>query len=508
MVLKIKTFPADFKPISEKRSISAEIYGNRFYADQTLYEYLIEFLLIFVSADDDPVNPKEKLRFHSPEAVGNLSYTVEPRMGLKRFIFFDKNKKNDVIKIDQDAYAELIKSLKDKINDTDEERKSEILEALQDLLHGYAVILKKRTWCAQAMLPLCPELVFCEAMPKKKDRAKMNWSDYKEKEENVRKKIDSNFDFTKRNFLARGGELYYLHLLQGMQGNSQKRERLEWLFQEQLVTNGKKMSQIANFVQDTWEKHMGYSCHPTEKINIAFIPEAAYKNVAADSVNELINFMSCKMHSVSKIELLSKGVMIQILRMLSVATTNFLGQERECWIMDIGNTNTSIVKKIAANSFSKVQGTFTTAIGKNIESLNDGSERLKRIIKARKDSFDIFKSKGKELQCIIPTSGPYERFSLPEDCIRFLVLALIAPQKKMTLDMFLEELYKKYRIVIGPAQYKECSGNDIEGALVNSFSINVLAFQEFLKATGFLRELSDATSIVINPFEELKEGEE
>ena len=109
MVLKIKTFPADFKPISEKRSISAEIYGNRFYADQTLYEYLIEFLLIFVSADDDPVNPKEKLRFHSPEAVGNLSYTVEPRMGLKRFIFFDKNKKNDVIKIDQDAYAELIK---------------------------------------------------------------------------------------------------------------------------------------------------------------------------------------------------------------------------------------------------------------------------------------------------------------------------------------------------------------------------------------------------------------
>lgn len=335
----------------------------------------------------------------------------------------------------------------------------------------------------------------------------MNWSDYKDKEENDRKKIDSNFDFTKRNFLARGGELYYLHLLQGMQGNSQKRERLEWLLQEQLVTNGKKMSQIANFVQDTWEKHMGYSCHPTEKINIAFIPEAAYKNVAADSVNELINFMSCKMHPVSKIELLSKGVMIQILRMLSVATTNFLGQERECWIMDIGNTNTGIIKKITANSFSKVQGTFTTAIGKNIVSSDDGSERLKLIVKARKDSFDIFKSKGKELQCIIPTSGPYERFSLPEDCIRFLVLALIAPQKKMTLDMFLEELYKKYRIVIGPVQYKECSGDDIDGALANSFSKNVLAFQEFLKATGFLRELSDATSIVINPYEELK-GEE
>lgn len=507
MELKIKTFPADFKPTKEKESVSAEIYGNRFHADQTLYEYLIEFLLIFVSADDDPINPKEKLRFHSPEAVGNLFYTVEPRMGLKRFIFFDKNKKNDVIKIDQDAYAELITSLKEKINDTNEERKSEILEVLQDLLHGYAVVLKKRTWCAQAMLPLCPELIFCEAMPKKKDRVKMKWSDYRNQEEKIRKKIDSNFDFTKHDFLARGGELYYLHLLQGLQGNEQKRERLEWLLQEQLVTNGKKMSQIANFIQDTWEKHMDYSCHPTEKMNIAFIPEAAYKNVAVDSVNELINFMSCKMHPVSKIELLSKGVMIQVLRMLSVATTNFLGQERECWIMDIGNTNTGIIKKIAANSFSKVQGTFTTAFGKNIISSGDGSERLKLIIKARKDSFDIFKSKGKELQCIIPTSGPYERFSLSEDCIRFLVLALIAPQKKMTLDMFLEELYKKYRIVIGPVQYKECSGDEIDEALANSFSKNVLDFQEFLKATGFLRELSDATSIVINPYEELK-GEE
>lgn len=214
--------------------------------------------------------------------------------------------------------------------------------------------------------------------------------------------------------------------------------------------------------------------------------------------------MSCNMHPVSKIELLSKGVMIQVLRMLSVATTNYLGLERECWIVDVGNMNASVIKKVAANSFAKIQGTFTTAIGqtKTIAALTDGEERLKYIVKARKDSFDIFKSKGKELQCIIPTSGPYERFALPEDCIRFLVLALIAPQKKMTLDMFLEELYKKYRIIIGPTQYKKCNNEDMDVTLANSFNKNVLAFQEFLKSTGFLRELSDATSIVINPYKE------
>lgn len=506
-----ETFPAEYKPISDKKSISAEIYGNRFHADQTLDEYLIEFLLIFVSGDNDKNNPKEKLKFHSPDATGNLAYTVEPRMGLKRFIFFDRNKKDDAIQIDRDAYSHLIEILKTKFEEyTEETQKVSILESLQDLLHGYAVILKKRTWCAQAMLPLCPELVFCEAMPKKKERAKMIWEDYKNGEEEERKKIDSNFDFTKRNFLARGGELYYLHLLQGMKGHPEKRERLEYLLQEQLVKHGKKMSQIACFVQDTWEQYMGYTEHPTVRINISFIPETAYKDVAGDSVDELINFMSCEMHPVNKIELLAKGVMIQVLRMLSVATTTFLNQERECWIMDISNTNVEIIKKAAAVNFSNIQGLFTTAIGKNIDTSVQGAERLNCISKVRKDSFDIFKSKGKELQCIIPTSGPNERFSLPEDCIRFLVLALIAPGNKMTLDMFLEKLYQKYRIVIGPMQYRKCSGQDIDSNLANSFSQNVLAFQELLKTAGFLRELSDATSIVSNPYNKIRkrEGEE
>jgi hypothetical protein len=46
-----------------------------------------------------------------------------------------------------------------------------------------------------------------------------------------------------------------------------------------------------------------------------------------------------------------------------------------------------------------------------------------------------------------------------------------------------------------------------DSALANSFIDNVNAFQDFLKATGFLRELSDATSIVVNPYEELKGAE-
>lgn len=508
MDFNFNTFPAGLKfKNSEKRAVASEIFGNRFHADQTLYEYLIEFLLIFVSEDNEGENKKAALSFHDPNAVGNLYYQVQPRMGLKRFIFFDKNKKGDAVAIDKIAYNELIKVLLGKIYESaGEDEKLEVLESLQDLLHGYAVVLKKRTWCAQAMLPLCPELIFCEAMPAKKKRAVIKWEDvrYDDKE---KMKIDTAFDFDKRNFLARGGELYYLHILQGLREKPANKERLEGLLKEQLLERGKKFSKIANFIQDAWEEYMGYEEHPSKRLGISFIPESAYKNIAPDSVDELINYLSCRMHPVKKIELLSKGVMVQIMRMLSVAATNYLGAERECWIIDISGYTGNVVKKIAANSFTDVQNTFTTAIGKNTEAV-EAMERLKQIRKARKDSFDIFKSKGKELNCIIPTSGPYERFSLPEDCIRFLVLALIPPQKKMTLDMFLEKLFEKYRIVIGPDQYKKMRGFDsINVALANSFNANVSAFQVFLKATGFLKELSDATSIVVNPYEELKGAE-
>ena len=501
----MQTFPENVKPDS-RATLATYIYGNRFHADQTLVEYLIEFLLVFC-AEKDGLNGG-KLCFHDPNSKDVLFYTVEPRMGLKRFIFFDKSKRNDAATVDKMAYQELIKALSAKIEHADEEEKVEFLESLQDLFHGYAVVLRKRTWCAQAMLPICPEVIFCEAMPKKKERATLKWDELKNDPEKANR-IDDLFDFDKRNFLARGGELYYLHILQGLQNSPENQEKLEKLLRELLVIQGKKMSEIASFIQATWEETMGYKDSPKHKLRLAYIPESAYKNVANDSVDELINYLSCSMHPVKKVELLSKGVMLQVLRMLSVATTNYLGKKRECWIIDMKGMTEEIVKKVASSGFRRVEDSFVTALGhKSIElSETDIDKRMQEVRKARKDSLDIFRSKGKELQCIIPTSGPYERFALPEDSIRFLVLALVKPGEKMTLDMFLSKLCEKYRIVIGPAEYKIMAAND-DNALANSFLENKLAFQEFLKATGFLHELSDATSIVVNPYDEIEEDEE
>ena len=92
----METFPSwmkdDYRKIANKGPLSTLIFGHRFKSDQTLYEYLTEFLLVFVSAKNEDLN-EGKMHFHDITIEKNLSYWVEPRMALRRFIFYDKAKK-------------------------------------------------------------------------------------------------------------------------------------------------------------------------------------------------------------------------------------------------------------------------------------------------------------------------------------------------------------------------------------------------------------------------------
>ena len=58
------TYPRTADDIDKHMSnISTRLFGNRFLADQTLYEYLIEFLLVFVSAKNEDLKTG-KMKFH------------------------------------------------------------------------------------------------------------------------------------------------------------------------------------------------------------------------------------------------------------------------------------------------------------------------------------------------------------------------------------------------------------------------------------------------------------
>lgn len=493
-----------------KNNVAIKLYGRRIHNDQTLYEYLIEFLLIFASEKNN--EDGYKLRFHA-DSNGELAYFVRPRIGLKRFIFYDRAKKSDGNHADERAYQELIGLLLKRIECESKEDAVEFIETLQDLLHGYAAVIKNRHWCAQAMLPICPELLFCEEMPLKAKRKKLVWNpEIDEKSGRCEKltEIDTSFDHTRHNFLARGGEVFYLHILQGLerQNDREKKEKLEKLLEHLLTANGTFFTRVSDMIQETWESEMNLNPKKLKnKMTLEFIPETGYINCADYTITELSNFLSNDIHPIKRIELLAKGVMFQIMRLLTTQNADYLEKEKEPWIIDMRSKNSgSAVKLLSAASYKQISEDFITAINKMISESNIPEvDQYKAMTDARKESHDVFKSKGKEMQCIIPSNGPMERFSLSEDIIEFLVLSILKPGEKLTLDTFLRELYDHYSLVIGPEEYKYCAATrklDIEQT--NCFNANLKAFQGFLKNTGFLRDLSDATSIVVNPYMEVE----
>ena len=143
----------DYRKIANKGPLSTLIFGHRFKSDQTLYEYLTEFLLVFVSAKNADLN-EGKMHFHDITIEKSLSYWVEPRMALRRFIFYDKAKKKGSIPADTEAYREMINLISDKIDIGDKELAKEYVEDIQDLFHGYAAVVRNRFWGAQTLLPL------------------------------------------------------------------------------------------------------------------------------------------------------------------------------------------------------------------------------------------------------------------------------------------------------------------------------------------------------------------
>ena len=92
---------------------------------------------------------------------------------------------------------------------------------------------------------------------------------------------------------------------------------------------------------------------------------------------------------------------------------------------------------------------------------------------------------------------------MSEDIIKFLVLSIIPPKQMITLDEFVHQLYLHFGMVIGPEQYKaEMKIGAVMAVGDYSFlEANLKAFAQKLKDCGFLRDLSDATAIVENPYE-------
>lgn len=217
------------------------------------------------------------------------------------------------------------------------------------------------------------------------------------------------------------------------------------------------------------------------------------------------------MHPFEKIDILSYGIILQIITMSYQQARYASGQQLGCWIFDVNcNRGTSHpeVKKLAQAAFLKYEEDYLKALYKNVDGNikkdkhgNEKSE-YETIDEAIENSLKVYRRLGKRIGIIRPINEKGMRFTLNENILKFLVTSLVAPGTKMTLDRFLCKIYDHFRIVIGQDEYKsEMMVGNVENLSDISFlDKNKDDFHIMLKECGFLRELSDSTSIVENPY--------
>jgi hypothetical protein len=446
------------------------------------------------------------MKFHS-QVQDEYAYSIKPNMAFRRFIFYPNSKNDTKLPVDNETYLKTVALLERHIQRDDDGNPKEVLWAIQDLFLGYSAVLKNRTWSAKTLLPISKSLIFCEAMPSAKKRSQL----LDDGSVDFYKDVEMKFDFDKHNFLARGGATYYLHILEYLQTydiDGTQRQTLETLLIHLITSKTKVFDNLANWIQSTWEKENGLDeLNPKSlyvNIKMEYIPKGIYLDCAKYTVEELICYLSNEIHPITKVEVLSIGVAFQVMRMLCTSASKCIAQERVPFIVDMKDEKSSkVVRQLSMKSFQAVEEQFVTAINKvaDEEYSNDEIQkkipRTKNVYKAKSETADSFKFYGKQMGFITNT---YERFTMSESLVKFLVLSLVKPNHKISYRTFLSLLYEHYGIIVSSEEYRRCTQTKLDFEHSNVLDNNSLAFQRLLKNAGFLKTLSDATSIIVNPY--------
>jgi hypothetical protein len=89
---------------------------------------------------------------------------------------------------------------------------------------------------------------------------------------------------------------------------------------------------------------------------------------------------------------------------------------------------------------------------------------------------------------------------MTEKVLRYMVMTLVRPGERLTYDEFLERLYCFYGIAVESPQLMDAMVWSGLPANQSVQSDRESWLCQMLRAGGFLTELSDARSIVCNPF--------
>lgn len=489
-----------------------KLFGRRFYKDQTPVEYLAEFLLVFASAKI--VEGGNKYQFPTITNTGKeLKFWPHVRLPLKFFSFFASSKLETRYDVHSAEFRTGIDMLKKHISAGSDQKRDLTVRLLQSLFSGFVGVAKNRTWATQTFLPASDCLLAKEVDWRHTQAVANNPQDW---ESTLR-----FFDTGAHNFMARGGELIYLQLLnlfshpdlpeiealrrhesyRHLTNDASWKECIETDLREMLGKVEDHIGGLASFIEDCWKGYR-YKSEPVES-NLGWVPT----DTATEAyllASEMLNIASSSHGSLQKVEFLQDLCCLHVLRTLCCrarrlgadtgVTDGFIGNF--AWVVCTRSSETAGEgKKLAIEGYQKIEQMLFRVL------------RLPHLMKANSEPskgddhvYKLFRKLGKEIGLLAPKTGANIRFVLPNSIIRLLVASLIRPGKRIRLSEFYRRIFSHYGIAI--------RSNELAVALNwlgNPNSVVAVAqdttwFEDELQRGGFLIALSDAVSIVCNPY--------
>ncbi|MEB4593559.1 hypothetical protein VSS37_21455 [Candidatus Thiothrix sp. Deng01] len=501
------------------------LYGKRFYKDQTPVEYLAEFLLVFSSPKsrsvlgDDEIIYRGMFEFDLDKAEPR--YYPENKVALKLFSFFSNSKLETRHPAHYKAYIDSLIRLSDKI-DGDVSHKKEAIQLLQSLFNGFVGVSNNRTWVTHCFLPASTSLLSREVDWLHTGKSGAKNKDLEWNFGNNQSEITNYFVHDRHNFMARGGESIFLQLVNLFDNINHEdlknlQEDIHYYHLKPLSKNIQKnienglsallfngtgsLNYIVDFVDNTLN---GYDID-SSPATLGWVPTSTRVEALLFAI-EIENLCTSDLGSMEKLDLLKTLCCMQVLRThcfqasrldsVESFTDGFAGNY--VWVAaSEGAPANDSLRKIAQESFRKIDNVLYRVLRHEV------LPNPKDYKEATKHGYDIFKKLAKEIGLVIPRQGQGARFVLHQGLLRFLVAALIRPGERIRLNQFYQRIFAHYGIAIGGDQLKVAlqwigKEEDSDTYAVASSSAWV---EEALKQGGFLVELSDAVSMVMNPGE-------
>ena len=328
---------------SEDANPGIQLFGKRFYTDQTLLEYLIELLLVLNSPKRfgsgvtfQKLFPPWKQIQEWP-ANQKLEYKAQIRLNLKLFAFLGASRIDSRHESHKQHYRDLLRKLENVIK-TEGVDKRDVLKSLENLYLGFQGVGINRTWCAQSMFPICKkfllqETIWNETIAQKK--GSFSW-DY------MLKEFKTLFSVSKHRFMARGGELLYLQLCNAFRKrdrdfhnflvsydlteNESDPQRLLPFLDVGLQSITEKIPEALEAIVDLIDKVDEYTWNATNEddsfIECGWCPEESWREGYLFAV-ELSRLCSSVIDPIERIELLTVGCGLHILRSLCAQTMRY-----------------------------------------------------------------------------------------------------------------------------------------------------------------------------------------